>query len=346
MGGQQMNINFVPVISVVIPMYNVEKYIAQSIRSVLNQSYHHFELLLVDDGCSDNTTTIIEQFDDNRIRLIHQKNLGLSAARNTGIDASRGLYVALLDADDYWATNKLARHVHHFNNNPEVGVSYCSSLFVDEHNKLLNIGRFPRLEKISKQHVFCQNPVGSCSTPVIRCSLLEEISYFGKGKDKYRKMYFNESLKKAPDIELWVRIAVSSSWLFEGIDEPMTFTRIHSNGLRSSLDQQFAYWHHAVSFIKEKDLLFFNKNYGLAKAYQLRYLASKAAQTKNKLDGLRFIHKAVYCDFRIIFQEPRKTFMTFFCACLQLLPDGIYRRIEHLAMEHLANKRMSLEKQD
>jgi glycosyltransferase involved in cell wall biosynthesis len=160
MGGQSMNINLVPVISVVIPMYNVEKYIAQSIRSVLNQSYHHFELLLVDDGCSDNTTTIIEQFDDTRIRLIHQKNLGLSAARNTGIDASRGLYVALLDADDYWATNKLARHVHHFNNNPEVGVSYCSSLFVDEHNKLLNIGRFPRLEKISKQHVFLSKPSG------------------------------------------------------------------------------------------------------------------------------------------------------------------------------------------
>jgi hypothetical protein len=126
----------------------------------------------------------------------------------------------------------------------------------------------------------------------------------------------------------------------------MTFTRIHSNGLRSSLEQQFAYWHHAVSFIKEKDLLFFNKNYGLAKAYQLRYLASKAAQTKNKLDGLRFIHKAIFCDFRIIFQEPRRTFATFFCAWLQLLPDGIYRRIEHLAMEHLANKRISLEKQD
>ncbi len=56
-------------------MYNVEKYIAQSIRSVLNQSDHHFELILVDDGCSDNTTKVVEQFDDNRIRLIHQKTV-------------------------------------------------------------------------------------------------------------------------------------------------------------------------------------------------------------------------------------------------------------------------------
>ena len=327
-------------------MYNVEKYIAQSIRSVLNQSYHHFELILVDDGCSDNTTKVVEQFDDNRIRLIHQKNRGLSGARNTGIDASRGLYVALLDPGDYWATNKLARHIYHFNNKPEVGVSYCSSLFVDEQNKLLNIGNFPQLENISKQHIFCRNSVGSGSTSVIRCSLLGEISYFGKGKDKYRKMYFNESLKQSPDMELWLRVSVSLSWLFEGINEPMTFTRIYSNGFGSSLDQQFAYCHHAVSFIREKDPSFFNKNYGLAKAYQLRCLASKAAQTKSKLDGLRFIHKAIYCDFRIVFQEPSRTFMTFLCAWLQLLPEGIYRRIEHLAMEHSANKRMNLERQD
>ncbi len=336
-----MNINAVPVISVVIPMFNVERYIAKSIRSVLSQSYHHFELILVDDGCSDNTLGVVEQFDDSRIRLIRQKNRGLSGARNTGIEASRGLYVALLNADDYWTNNKLARHIHHFNDKPNVGISYCPSLFVDQDDQLLNSGRFPRLEKISKQHIFCRNPVGNGSTAVIRYSLLEQISYFGKGKDKYRKMYFNENLKQSPDIELWTRVAVSTPWLFEGIAEPMTFTRIYKDGFKNSLNQQLAYWHHAVSFIKSSDPVFFQKYFALAKAYHLRYLARKAFHTKSKLDAVRFIHKAIYCDCRIFLQEPSRTLTTLICAWLQLLPERIYRRIEHLAIEYFGNKPMS-----
>ncbi|MFT6208936.1 MAG: glycosyltransferase involved in cell wall biosynthesis, partial [Colwellia sp.] len=103
-----MKSNAVPIVSVIIPMYNVEKYIEQSIDSVLKQTYHNFEIILVDDGCTDDTLNKVNKFTDPRIRLIHQTNRGLSGARNTGIDSARGLYVALLDADDYWAKDKLA----------------------------------------------------------------------------------------------------------------------------------------------------------------------------------------------------------------------------------------------
>ena len=72
-----MNINPLPMISVVIPIINGEKYIEQSIQSVLAQTYHNFELILVDDGCADDTLRLIEQFEDHRIRLIQQKNLSL-----------------------------------------------------------------------------------------------------------------------------------------------------------------------------------------------------------------------------------------------------------------------------
>jgi len=332
-----MNANSIPVVSVIIPMYNVEKYIDQCITSVLNQSYHHFELILVDDGCMDNTLKIVNTFSDPRIRIITQKNRGLSGARNTGIEAARGIYVALLDADDYWAPEKLTKHIQHLNDKPKVGVSYCPSLFVSEDGELLGVGQFPKLSNISKKDVFCRNPVGNGSSPVIRRSLLSEVGRFGEKKDKYRTMYFNESLRQSEDIELWTRIALTTKWQFAGIDTPLTYYRINECGLSADIDKQFASWQHAVMLNKDSDPTFFKKHYSLARAYQLRYLARRAVQSKSKLTAFKLIHQAIYCDYRILLQEPNRTIMTLGCAWLKFLPNTIYSRLERFAMLHFGN---------
>lgn len=336
-----MNFRSIPMISVVIPMYNVDKYIEHSIQSVLAQTYSNFELILVDDGCSDNTLKIVEQFEDPRIRLIQQHNRGLSGARNTGIGAARGFYVALLDADDYWAPEKLVKHLHHLNTHPEVGVSYCPSLLVDEENQLLGIGQFPKLTDVTSQHVFCRNPVGNGSAAVIRRSLLNEVGYFGIKQDKYRKMYFDESLRQSEDIELWTRIALTTHWKFEGIAEPLTYYRVNEGGLSANIEKQLASWQHAINLNRDKNPLFFKNHYKLAKAYQLRYLARRAIQSDSKLGGLSLIYQALYCDLRILFQEPSRTCITFCCAWLKLLPEKLYACIEHSAMAYLGHKKIS-----
>jgi len=327
-----MNTNSIPVVSVIIPMYNVEKYIEQSINSVLNQCYHHFELILVDDGCVDNTLNIVNTFTDPRIRVVTQINRGLSGARNTGIDAARGIYVALLDADDYWAPEKLTQHIQHLTENPKVGVSYSPSLFVSEDGELLGVGQFPKISNISKQDVFCRNPVGNGSSPVIRGSLLSEIGRLGFGKDKYRTMYFDETLRQSEDIELWTRIALTTKWQFAGIETPLTYYRINDSGLSADVDKQFASWQHAVMLNQDSDPVFFREFYSLARAYQLRYLARRAVQSKNKLTAFKLIHRAIYCDYRILLQEPSRTLITFCCAWLKFLPASIYDRLEKFAM--------------
>jgi glycosyltransferase involved in cell wall biosynthesis len=336
-----MNVSLAPVVSVVVPMFNVGKYIRQCIDSVLAQSFQHFELILVDDGCSDNTLSIVETFRDSRIRLIQQKNRGLSGARNTGIEASRGLYVALLDADDYWAAEKLQQHIHHLHSNSKVGVSYCPSLFVDDDSQLLGIGQFPKLHNISAQHVFCRNPVGNGSAAVIRRSLLAEVGRFGSKQDKYRKMYFDESLKQSEDIEFWTRIAITTEWEFEGISEALTYYRVNDAGLSANLHKQYASWQLAVTLNRERRPEFFERYYSLAKAYQLRYLARRAIQTHNTGAALKLVHQALFCDVRILFQEPSRTIITLACAWLKLLPQKPYARLEQAAMAAFGRRMLS-----
>ena len=95
-----------PKISVIMPVYNVEKFVARSIESVLRQTHADFELILVDDGGNDQSLAICRNFKDPRIRIISQVNRGLAGARNTGIRNANGQYIALIDSDDLWHEEK------------------------------------------------------------------------------------------------------------------------------------------------------------------------------------------------------------------------------------------------
>lgn len=107
-----------PEFSIVIPAYNVAGYIGETIRSVLCQQVQDWELIVVDDGSTDGTAALVGAVDDARIRLIRQQNSGVSVARNTGISAARGRFIALLDGDDVWAPSHLLRAKGYFESHP------------------------------------------------------------------------------------------------------------------------------------------------------------------------------------------------------------------------------------
>ena len=101
-----------PLISIIIPTYNREYTLLFSIKSVLNQTYKNFELLVVDDGSEDDTESLVKKISDPRVRYIrHKKKLGANSARNTGIMASKGNYIAFNDSDDEWLPEKLMKQV-------------------------------------------------------------------------------------------------------------------------------------------------------------------------------------------------------------------------------------------
>ena len=121
--------NLTPIVSVVIPLYNGEEFIINTLKSVLNQTFEKWECLIIDDGSTDNSLAQIEKFikcnEASKMRVISTVNSGVSAARNTGIINSRGKYISLLDQDDIWLPNKLSSQVKFMEENPHLGGVIC-----------------------------------------------------------------------------------------------------------------------------------------------------------------------------------------------------------------------------
>ena len=118
-----------PLVSVIIPTFNRDWIVAEAIQSVLAQSYRQFELIVVDDGSTDRTPAILRKFKDS-IQVIRQTNQGVSAARNHGVDAARGEFIAFLDSDDLWRPEKLSVQVNFFLSNPEVQICQTDETWI------------------------------------------------------------------------------------------------------------------------------------------------------------------------------------------------------------------------
>jgi glycosyltransferase involved in cell wall biosynthesis len=128
-----------PTVSIITPTYNHEKFIKECIESVLNQTYDNWEQIIIDDGSTDNTRDIIAEFDDNRIKLIKQDNLGiynLDKTYNGALKSSKGKLIAILEGDDYWPSDKLEKQTIIFNN-PNVVLSYGKAAVTDSNGNIL-----------------------------------------------------------------------------------------------------------------------------------------------------------------------------------------------------------------
>lgn len=325
-----------------MPVYNVEKYVIASIHSVLRQSFTSFELIIINDGSTDNSLAICQSFKDSRIRIVSQKNRGLAGARNTGIRESNGEYVAFIDSDDLWHKNKLQKHIDHLDCNPKVGVSYSSSALIDENNRAIGIYQRPKLNNIRFKNIICRNPIGNGSAPVIRRSILDETSYWVFRNGTKERGYFDETFRQSEDIEYWLRIALKTNTLFEGLEEELTFYRVNSSGLSSNINRQYLSWERAISKAALLNPMKVGKWSRLAKAYQLRYLARHAVKAHQHEQALKLSWDAILTDFQLITEEPSKTITTFLSALsLSILPKKLFRLIENIAYRliHLRNPR-------
>ena len=320
-----------PLVSVVIPMYNVSEYILDAIESVLIQSYENFEILCIDDGSPDNSAELVATCTDPRVKLISQTNRGLAGARNTGMNHAQGKYVALLDADDLWHKDKLKLHVEHMESNEFIDISYCPSLFMSEAGKKLSIGQFPKLKYIQAKDILCRNPVGNGSAGVIRSSFLSKVKKAAGLMAHQRCDFFDERLRQSEDIEFWLRCALQHKATFEGIPQALTYYRINNEGLSANLDKQLDSWYSAMAYNEKKNPEFFKRWFTLAQAYQFRYLARRAIKSGMSQEARKFALKAMNSSAAILLEEPKRTLNTLACTVLvSITPKGFNWLSQHI----------------
>ncbi len=321
-------------VSVIVPTYNVEQYIAKTIKSILAQTYTNFELLVINDESPDRSVEICQQFKDPRIKIISQKNRGLAGARNTGIRHAKGDYLAFLDSDDLWLPEKLEKHVKHLESSPTVGISFSRSAFIDVNDKELGIYQMPKLKDITAEHLLCRNPIGNGSAPVIRRETLDEIKFEDNIHGEIEDFYFDDRFRQSEDIECWIRIAIQTKWQIEGIPEALTLYRVNTEGLSANIFKQLASWEKVIDKTRQYAPELLEKWENTARAYQLRYLARRAVRLRDGKTAIELIFRALKTDFSILFGEPRRTLLTLFAACLlRILPLSLYSQFENLGLK-------------
>jgi glycosyltransferase involved in cell wall biosynthesis len=323
-------------VSVIVPVFDVEKYIALTVKSVLAQTYSDFELLIIDDASPDNSFDICRSFIDPRIKIIRQSNAGVGSARNTGIRHAQGEYIAFLDGDDIWLPEKLEKHILHLDHSPQVGLSFCRSAFIDENGSPLNLYQIPKLTDISIQHILCRNPIGNASTPVIRREVLDEIRYEDYSCGSAQAAYFesDKAMGGSADIECWLRISIKTQWILEGIPEVLTLYRLNSVGLSANMTKQLESWEKVIEKTRQYAPEIINRWESLARAYQLRYLGRRAVRMRDGRTAIHYVSSALATDWRILVEEPQRTILTLTAAyILWLFPKSFYYQIENIALK-------------
>ncbi len=324
-----------PIFSVIIPIYQVESYLTACLESVLAQTETDFEVIMINDGSQDNSDNIAATYTrvDSRFHLIHQKNRGLSGARNTGIRHAHGHYIALLDSDDVWHTTKLERHKQFHRRHPKISVSYSPSRLIDQHGQSLHLKQNPKLNNITARDILCRNPIGNGSSAVLHHRVFDDIAFQRTSNNDIE--FFDESLQQSEDIECWVRIITTTNHQFSGLTPALTNYRINTLGLSANHHQQFQHWQHAIDKIQHYAPNLISRYYTQAKAYQYRYLCRWSIQQGHKASARHYAQHMLKTDWIILKQEPIRTTTTLMATVLiSLLPLRFFQSLFQWVRRH------------
>lgn len=217
-----------PKVSIIIPTFNGSRYLTQTIDSVLNQTFKNFEVIVVDDGSTENISTILSSY-SKQINYIYKKRTGPAATRNAGIILSKGEYVALLDHDDIWLPEKLEIEVEFLNNNPQCGLVYTYPRLIDSEGKII--------EHEPPSHFPCgsvfidflkRNRITTFSATMIRKKVFDSLGFLDERKE----------VMTCDDYDMWLRITDFFEIQFS--PKRTVYYRLHDNNLVKDFDQNFS----------------------------------------------------------------------------------------------------------
>lgn len=213
-----------PIISVIIPVYNAEKTIEKTINSVLSQSFENFEIIVINDGSTDRTLAILDKFSDSRIKVFSYKNSGAQKSRNRGIEKASGEYLAFLDSDDLWTPDKLKLQLSALKKHPEAAVAYSWTNWVDENGSFLRRGSYLTENGYIFRKLLLVDFIENGSNPLIRADAIAKVGEF------------DESLVGGQDWDMWLRLA--ALYQFIAVPYPQILYRQSPTSWSANVERQ------------------------------------------------------------------------------------------------------------
>ncbi len=288
--------NISPKVSVVVPAYNVGSYIEEALVSLERQSFQDFEVLVVDDGSTDDTAQRIQPFcqRDSRFVLLQKPNGGLSSARNYGIRHARGEYIALLDGDDIYEPDKLSIHVALLDQQADVGVTYSASRAIRDDGRptfMLLSGKPIHPDPLLA--LLCKNFIGHGSNAVFRRCLFDEVGEF------------DETLRSSEDSDFWLRVAATQRWRFYREPQVLCGYRVRPSGLSFNVAQMQQSRERVIEAAYRRSPERVKPMLPTAYAYLYRYLARLSLTAKETAKARDFIDRAWASDRSIFYRDPR-----------------------------------------
>ncbi|KOP27852.1 glycosyl transferase family A [Hapalosiphon sp. MRB220] len=267
-----------PKVSVIIPAYNAMTYLPETLESVFRQTFTDFEVLIINDGSSDNIVQWVSELTDSRLQLISQANQGVSAARNTGIAHAQGEYIAFLDADDLWEPTKLEKQVHCLDNDSTVGLAHTWTLLIDREGHQTGKLLITQLEGDVWTQIVQKNTVVTSSV-MIRATCLKTVGEFDR------------ELNYCEDNDLWIRFA--SGYVFAVVRESLTRYRLHDSSLSTHCKEILKDFRilteRAFESVPTELLYLRNRSYG----NQNLYLAWKSVNNKDFNQAIHYRQQAI-----------------------------------------------------
>ncbi|MEH2353705.1 glycosyltransferase [Nostoc sp.] len=269
----------VTIISVIIPAYDSEKTIKETIQSVLNQTFTNFELIIINDGSQDSTLDIITQIKDPRIKVFSYPNAGGNVSRNRGLNLAVGEFVSFLDADDLWTPDKLQSQLKALQENAAATVAYSWTDYIDENGEIVLSGTHITANGDVYGKLLLTNFLENGSNPLIRREALIKLGGF------------DESLSAAQDWDMWLRLACQ--FYFVCVPSVQILYRISVNSVSANLIRQEKACLQVLERAYKERPLALKSTWNVSLTNLYKYLTCKALQKpfnrQKALTGAKFL---------------------------------------------------------
>lgn len=321
-------------VSVIVPCYNYGHFLGETLESIRLQSHENWECIIIDDGSSDNTKEISENFCklDVRIKYIYQQNQGLSAARNTGINASKGVFIQFLDADDLIEFDKFKSQILIFNQNPTFDIIYgdCGFFLTDNPKSMIDSMAWHQqkmLIKLSGKDEFVVSKLLLKNIMPVNCALLKA--------EVFKKVpSFNTNLKLLEDWEFWFRCSMANIYFhFHDSSNSKALIRTHPNSMSKD------YWKMGFSELSLRS--YFNSHFTNHESYRLINTFETRRSKKRLLRIILFellVKKNTFPlqRLKLVFGET-----SVLKTCLKMIKENIYPDISFKMLLYFIKNRIS-----